>query len=1002
MLPLQTKTTCTVTLGCRAWIRCATTATSTPRRGCSTSPSTSAGAAPPRLAARPARRRARRPRPATRPPRTTPRPARPSPPGTAAGPTRCSSSRAAPRGSRCSRRCGRGWRRSCTPGSPSRRRRCGPPGVPVARVLTDAADGHRLRPDAVPADADLVVVGNPTNPTGVLHPAAALRALRRARAGRARRRGVRRRRARRAESVAARMPGLPRVPQPHQDLGARRAARGLRARRARRAGPARGARGRRGRCRRLALEAVDRLLRARGRGRGRAARPREPRRRRAAQAGGARGGPRGDGAAGRRAVPAAAPARRPGRAGARRAARRGHRRAPRRHVPRPRPRPPAGRRPVRGRASRRARRGAGRGAGRPGGGDDARSGDAIAALEARLPARARRRAGTRSGWSAATRPSRCRVGARRASTRSPRPSTRRSPAARSCWSPTTRCCCAACTASAPTPRRARSCTAWSARARRCSPRTPTPTPPTPASPTRSPTPSGWPSTGPLVAAADPPLDKFVTFVPDRPDHRRRARRAVRRGRGQHRRLLALLVRHRGHRPVPAARRGAPDDRRGRAAGAGGRDAARDGAAPGAARRGRAPRCGPRTRTRSPRSTCSSSPPLPSARGLGRIGTLPAPEPLRGVRRPGRAPACPPRRGACGRRATRTGRSAGRGLRRRGRLGARRGRSRRASTPTSPPTCATTPPSEHLLRSGAPALVDVAHWARSGRGARRRRTSCATALGGSVEVRVSHAAHRPWTVGDDHREDTRMKADPAVQRRLLDLADVDAELTRLAHRRRTLPEHAQLTDAETAVRAAKDKLVGGGDRGGRPGPRHPPPRDATSRACAPARSATRHDARGLRGRRQAGDELQHELETLARRQTVLEDEQLEVMEQREAVGVDVEHARGVLAEAEQARRRASSERRDTALADIDAAEAGRTPRPRARSPVTCPPICSRSTKAPRAAGDGRRAAAAAALRGVPAGAGPDARWPSCRAAPADEVVHCEECGVILVRTPESGL
>jgi histidinol-phosphate aminotransferase len=51
-------------------------------------------------------------------------------------------------------------------------------GVPVVRVFTDAADGHRLRARAVPAEADLVVVGNPTNPTGVLHPAAALRALR--------------------------------------------------------------------------------------------------------------------------------------------------------------------------------------------------------------------------------------------------------------------------------------------------------------------------------------------------------------------------------------------------------------------------------------------------------------------------------------------------------------------------------------------------------------------------------------------------------------------------------------------------------------------------------------------------------------------------------------------------------------------------------------------------------------------------------------------------------
>ncbi len=49
--------------------------------------------------------------------------------------------------------------------------------VPVVRVFTDGSDGHRLHPDAVPDDADLVVVGNPTNPTGVLHPAADIRAL---------------------------------------------------------------------------------------------------------------------------------------------------------------------------------------------------------------------------------------------------------------------------------------------------------------------------------------------------------------------------------------------------------------------------------------------------------------------------------------------------------------------------------------------------------------------------------------------------------------------------------------------------------------------------------------------------------------------------------------------------------------------------------------------------------------------------------------------------------
>jgi histidinol-phosphate aminotransferase len=50
-------------------------------------------------------------------------------------------------------------------------------GHPVDRVLLSAGDGFALRAAAVPATADLVVVGNPTNPTSTLHPAAALAAL---------------------------------------------------------------------------------------------------------------------------------------------------------------------------------------------------------------------------------------------------------------------------------------------------------------------------------------------------------------------------------------------------------------------------------------------------------------------------------------------------------------------------------------------------------------------------------------------------------------------------------------------------------------------------------------------------------------------------------------------------------------------------------------------------------------------------------------------------------
>ncbi|SEF37333.1 histidinol-phosphate aminotransferase [Amycolatopsis pretoriensis] len=50
-------------------------------------------------------------------------------------------------------------------------------GHSVSRVILSEADGFVLDPALVPADADLVFVGNPTNPTSVLHPASALLSL---------------------------------------------------------------------------------------------------------------------------------------------------------------------------------------------------------------------------------------------------------------------------------------------------------------------------------------------------------------------------------------------------------------------------------------------------------------------------------------------------------------------------------------------------------------------------------------------------------------------------------------------------------------------------------------------------------------------------------------------------------------------------------------------------------------------------------------------------------
>ena len=50
-------------------------------------------------------------------------------------------------------------------------------GHTVTSVLCTADNGFALDPATIPQDADLVMIGNPTNPTGALHPAATLRRL---------------------------------------------------------------------------------------------------------------------------------------------------------------------------------------------------------------------------------------------------------------------------------------------------------------------------------------------------------------------------------------------------------------------------------------------------------------------------------------------------------------------------------------------------------------------------------------------------------------------------------------------------------------------------------------------------------------------------------------------------------------------------------------------------------------------------------------------------------
>ncbi|MBV8933971.1 MAG: hypothetical protein JO285_15650 [Kutzneria sp.] len=245
----------------------------------------------------------------------------------------------------------------------------------------------------------------------------------------------------------------------------------------------------------------------------------------------------------------------------------------------------------------------------------------------------------------------------------------------------------------------------------------------------------------------------------------------------------------------------------------------------------------------------------------------------------------------------------------------------------------------------------------------------------------------------------MKADSAVQRRLLDLAEVDAELSRVNHRRRTLPETAEITEAERNVQAKRDALVTIETRLGDLN------RDSRRQETEIEQVRARYDrdqgllTGGTLGAKQLAD-LEHEVGTLRRRQAALEDDLLELMERREAVEADAERARTDLDKAQEALTDAGR-RRDLALADLDSTEARRTA-DRALLVGQFPDDLLALYERVRA----QRGIGAALLRARRCGACrlelDRTALAAVKAAAADDVLRCEECGAVLVRTSESGL
>ncbi len=245
----------------------------------------------------------------------------------------------------------------------------------------------------------------------------------------------------------------------------------------------------------------------------------------------------------------------------------------------------------------------------------------------------------------------------------------------------------------------------------------------------------------------------------------------------------------------------------------------------------------------------------------------------------------------------------------------------------------------------------------------------------------------------------MKADPHAQRRLLELQAIDTTLGQLAHRRRTLPELPELEKLGRELSNLNDERV-----------RAQSAADDLDRDIARLEKdidQVRARADRDRARLDAGtgparelEALQHELGTLSRRQTELEDAELELMERREEAQAVINQldARGGMAREQQAQ---LEQRRDESLAGIASEEEQRRS---ARSPLVADlpqDLVELYEKIRETTGMG----AALLRRGQCEGCRLElsgSERSRVRGAPPDEVIRCEECRRILVRTEESGL
>jgi uncharacterized protein len=246
----------------------------------------------------------------------------------------------------------------------------------------------------------------------------------------------------------------------------------------------------------------------------------------------------------------------------------------------------------------------------------------------------------------------------------------------------------------------------------------------------------------------------------------------------------------------------------------------------------------------------------------------------------------------------------------------------------------------------------------------------------------------------------VKADHFEQQKLLDLAAEDVALTQLAHRGRSLPEVAAVEAAEEAERRFSADVVRAQTEVSDLG-REVQRMEADVETV---RARETKDQRLLDSGSVSPKELtnlQHELDSLKRRQSDLEDQELELMERLEVAESALAVAQRGLEQARADRERAEQLRGD-ALADIaDGTKRHQAARAAVAGGLSAPLLTLYDRIRAQTGTTGAAMLRARACQGCRLELYGN-ELTAVRNADPHEVVRCENCGRILVRTAESGL